>query len=368
MRKALPDKMALHLDEDSETATEAWKLVPQPDSDNSTGGDDPSPCSSPPPLNKSVSFKPFATSRAQKRAMAEKLARERTAATARALFESEDSPTGLASNMEDRHTEEAQGDKVPGLTDLKSLIDTKKQKAMANNKPKIAERVEELYQRSLHDSRLTVLLESSLSSDATPEQHIELQRYIDGTRTTTGIPRDATIKSSIATSRNNTMRDTEAQPSGAPIVAITEATTETQPSDSSTPDPLTAFCVTELWPRYCRLPPRRGTPVKFEAVTATTVNDRGQSMPCHEAPKTWVERARTELSYLLPVARADSSALIQKLIAMPGYKSQDLHALLAEEVVWVAHHGRYKQRQTRGEICLLLECVGVERKGTLWMS
>lgn len=368
MKEALPDKMALHLDEDSETATEAWKHVPQLDPDDSTGDDELSPCSSPPPLNKSVSFKPFATSRAQKRAMAEKLSREKKAATALALVESEDSLTGLASNIEDRHTEEAQNDKVSGLTDLKSLIDAKKQKALANNKPKIAERVEELYQRSLHDSRLTALLESSLRSDANPKQQIELQKYIDGTRTTAGVPRDAAPKSSIAKEQNNTMRDTQPPSNGTPAEATTVATAETQPADSSTPDPLTAFCVTELWPRYCRLPPGRGTPVEFEAATATTVNDRGQSMPCHEAPETWVERALTELSHVLPVARADRSALIQRLMAEPGYKCQDVHALLAEEVVWVVHHGPYKQRQTRGEICLLLECVGIETKGTLWMS
>jgi hypothetical protein len=183
--------MTTHVEDDSETATEAWKGVPPLDSDDNVCDNKSSSCSSPPPVNKSVSFKPFATSRAQKRAIAEKASRETPTAATRTTSESEDRQTGSTGGQaEDKLAEEARSNNTLGSMDLKSLIDAAKQKALAKNKPKKAERVAELYERSLNDERLTVLLETALRTNATLEQQHELQRYIDGTKTTPGVPLD----------------------------------------------------------------------------------------------------------------------------------------------------------------------------------
>jgi hypothetical protein len=50
------------------------------------------------------------------------------------------------------------------------------------------------------------------------------------------------------------------------------------------------------------------------------------------------------------VAKVDRSAWVQKLLASAGYGSQDVHALLAEEIRWATHHAPYKKREVRREI------------------
>ena len=355
--------MAIYVEDDSETATEAGKRVPPLDSDKSTGDNKSSPYSSPPPVNKNFSFKPFIMSRAQKRAIAEKANRETSIAIAKTTSESEDRRTDGADRPKDR-TDETRSDAISHSMELKSLIDAAKQQALAKKKPKKADRVEELYQQSLNDKRLTVLLETALRTNATPEQQQELQRYIDGTKTTTGISRDTTPKDAMSIPMSTNMSETESQPSIVPMENMT--TTATPPEEPITPETLTTFCATQLWPRYCRLPPGPNTSVEFKAITSSTINDRGQSVPKHPAPLVWLEEVVTELSYLLEVARVDESAWIQMLMTKPGYGGQDVHVLLAEEVRWATHHGPSRKREERMEIGVLLECVGIESKGSFW--
>jgi hypothetical protein len=170
LQQPLFQNMTTHVEDDSETATEAWKGVPPLGSDDNTCDNKSSPCSSPPPVNKSVSFKPFATSRAQKRAIAEKASRETSTAATRTTSGSEDRQTASTGGQaEDKLAEEARSNNSLDSMDLKSLIDAAKQKALAKNKPKKAERVAELYERSLDDERLTVLLETALRTNATLE-------------------------------------------------------------------------------------------------------------------------------------------------------------------------------------------------------
>jgi hypothetical protein len=145
LQQPLFQNMTTHVEDDSETATEAWKGVPPLGSDDNTCDNKSSPCSSPPPVNKSVSFKPFASG-------------------------SEDRQTASTGGQaEDKLAEEARSNNSLDSMDLKSLIDAAKQKALAKNKPKKAERVAELYERSLDDERLTVLLETALRTNATLE-------------------------------------------------------------------------------------------------------------------------------------------------------------------------------------------------------
>lgn len=356
--------MALQIEDDSEPTTGEWKSGPRLDSGDYICGDRLSPCSSPPPAKKGVSFKPFTMSRAQKRAIAEKSSRERSIANARAMSESDNRRTTRIVQVETRVAEEVGSDNVPGSTDLKSLIEAAKQKALANNKPKKADRVAELYQRSLNDERLTVLLKTALRTNATPEQQLELQRYIDGTKTMTDMSRDTTPKDSTITTSSTTISQTEAQTSIVPTQATT--TTTTPPTEPSTPNLIATFCATQLWPRYCLLPPAPNTSPEFKAMTSSTIDEYSQSTPNYQVPLAWLEEVFTELSQLLQVARADRSAWIQKLMARPGYRGQDVHALLAEEVWWATHHGPYKQRKARREIGVLLECVGMEGKGSFW--
>lgn len=359
----LLDDMAICVEDDSETAIEAGRRVPPLDSDDYTDDDKSSPCSSPPPVNKNVSFKPFAMSRAQKRAIAGKASRGKSTTVAMAMSESEDRQTFNAGHVQLR-AEEARSHMIPRSMELKSLIEAAKQKALAKNKPKKAERVEELYQRSLNDERLTVLLETALRTNATPEQQKELQQYIDGTKMTTGDARDTTPKGTMVTQTSTTMSETETQAS---IVSTAMMTTiATQPEEPITPETLTTFCATHLWPRYCRLPPGPNTSVEFKAITSSTINDHGHNVPKHPAPLVWLEEVVTELSYLLEVARADESAWIQMLMTEPGYGGQDVHVLLAEEVRWATHQNMSRGREARMEIGVLLECVGIESKGAFW--
>lgn len=359
----LLEDMAIRVEDDSETVTEAGRSVPSLDSDNYTGDDKSSPCSSPPPVNKNVSFKPFAMSRAQKRVIAGTASRGKSTPVARAMSESEDRRTDGAGCIENE-PKETRSDTIPGSMELKYLIEAAKQKALAKNKPKKAERVAELYQQSLSDERLTVLLETALRTNATPEQQQELQQYIDGTKMTTGDARDTTPKGTMATQTSTTMSETETQAS----IVSTEmkTTTATQPEEHITPETLTTFCATKLWPRYCRLPPGPDTSVEFKAITSSTINDHGQSVPKHPAPLVWLEEVITELSYLLEVARVDESAWIQMLMTEPGYGGQDVHVLLAEEVRWATHQSMSGGREARMEIGVLLECVGIESKGSFW--
>jgi hypothetical protein len=365
--------MALHAEDDSETATEAWKRVPPLDFDDNTCDEKSSPRSSPPPANKNVSFKPFARSKAQKRAIAEKARGERLTAVTNATSESEDRQTTRVHQVEKSVTEEARNTNTSGSMDLKSLIDAAKQKALASNKPKKADRVEELYQRSLEDQRLTVLLETALRTNATPEQQHELQQYIDGTKTTPGTSRDTTPKdvtiitaktTATAKTAKTAMNVSEAQASNALTEEMT--TTITQSTEPITPDQLATFCATQLWPRYCRLSPAPNTTISFKTFTSSTINDRGQSVPKYPAPLLWLEQVIKELSFLLDMARVDRCAWIKELIAQPGYQSQDVHALLAEEVRWATHHSPYKKMEVRSQLGVLLECVGIERKGSFW--
>ena len=362
--EALFDDMTLPIEDDSETATEGWKSVPPSGSDDHVRGDRLTPSSSPPPMKEGVSFKPFTMSRAQKRAIAEKASRERSAAKARTMSETDNRQTTRVGQVEKRVAEKLGSDKTPDSTDLKSLIDAAKQKALANNKPKKADRVAELYQRSLNDKRLTVLLGAALRSNATPEQQHELQKYVDGTKTTTNMSQNTAPKDSTITPLSTTTSETKAQTSIAPTQATT--TTTTSPKESSTPALVATFCATQLWPRYCRLPPAPNTSLEFKDMTSSTINEDGQSTPKYQVPLAWLEEVFAELSRLLQVARVDRSGWLQKLMARPGYRGQDVHDLLAEEVRWAMHHGPYKQREARKEIGVLLECVGIERKGTFW--
>ena len=360
--EVVSDEMAFLIEDDSETPTDAWKRVTPLDSDDYSCDDKSSPGSSPPPANKNISFKPFTVSRAQKRAAAERLSRERLTDVERTKSASEDSATKTVSHAEERIAEEAHA----GSTDLKSLIDTAKQKALANNRPKKANRVAELYKRSLNDQRLTLLLETALRTNATPEQQSELQRYIDGTKPTMVTTRDTTPKDATHTRSSTNVDDAEAQMKYTPDEATNMTTT--QPTDPSAPELLATFCATQLWPRYCRLPPGPNTSVEFKAITSTTINSSGQNVPDHPVPKVWLEEVSTELSHLLQVERADRMVWIQKLMERPGHRGQDVHALLAEEVMWAIHHGPFKQREARGEIGVLLECVGIETKGFFWFK
>lgn len=368
LEEIILDDMAMQVEDDSETATEAGKRVPPLDSDDYTGDDKSSPCSSPPPVNKNVSFKPFAMSRAQKRAIAENANRVTSTGITRTTSESEGRQTDGAGHI--KNVEEARSDTIPGSMDLKRLIDAAKQKALAKNKPKKAERVEELYQRSLNDKRLTVLLETALRTNATQKQQNELQQYIDVTKTTPVIIRDTTPRDVMPTQTSTTMSETEAQPSIVPSDMTTTITAQseelTTPDQPIAPEQLTTFCATQLWPRYCRLSPGPNTSLEFKAITSSTINDRGQIVPKHPAPLVWLEEVVTELSYLLEVARVGNSVWIQKLMTSPGYGGQDVHVLLAEEVKWAAHHGPYRDREARMEIGVLLECVGIESKGPFW--
>ena len=162
------------------------------------------------------------------------------------------------------------------------------------------------------------------------------------------------------------MNVSEAQASNALTEEMT--TTITQPTEPITPDQLATFCATQLWQRYCRLPPGPNTSVDFKAFTSSTISDHGQSVPRYPAPRLWLDEVTTELSFLLDLSRVDRGAWIKELMAKPGYGGQDVHALLAEEVRWATHTAPYKKGEARREIGVLLECVGIESKGAFWYS
>lgn len=264
----------------------------------------------------------------------------------------------------DAEEEEARGDKLSDPSDLKSLIEEAKQKASASKKPKKAARIEELYQQSLSDERLKSLLEIALRTNATPGEQRELQEYVNGTKATGRVisqdstPRDNSSTESAIASSNTAPSNSESDTGN--------SMKNTKIADLNPQELLGPFITSQLWPRYCRLPPGVSTSGQLEALTATKVDDRGQSRPCQPAPEDWLQEVLLQLSYLLRVARANRKALIQKAMASPGHLSQDPHVFLAEEVVWVANDGPCQGRQKRHKIGLLLECVGIERKGTFW--
>lgn len=262
--------------------------------------------------------------------------------------------------------ENARGDKLSGPSDLRSLIEEAKQKAIASKKPKKARRIEELYQQSLSDQRLSSLLEIALRTNATPEEQRELQEYVSGTKATAriipqdGTPKDDSSTESVIASFNTAPSNPESD-SG-------DSMKNTKIADLSPHDLLTPFCTSHLWPRYCRLPSGPNTSAQLEALTAIKVDGHGQSTPCHPIPEDWLQEILLQLSYLLRVARANRKVLIEKAMALPGHLGQDSHVLLAEEVLWVTHNGPCKEQQKRHKIGLLLECVGIERKGTSWQG
>lgn len=268
-------------------------------------------------------------------------------------------------------------------TDLRALIDKAKKKSYAVNKPDKAEEVEMLYQQSLSDARLTALLEVSLQNKASPAENTELRKYVLEAKS-----KHRSKSASHPTEKKQTAQVTEIQCDEAHkagsirrssvqppkamadtfflrTVAATSAQRQTAtPQVDEIPTLLATFCASTLWPRYCLLPPGTRSSPGFEALTTMKVNDRGERIPVHQAPEPWLEEAQTELSRLLEQGRADRKPLILKTMKTPGYKGQDAHALLAEEVVWAAHKGPFKGKQERKEIGLLLECYGVAKKGT----
>jgi hypothetical protein len=129
---------------------------------------------------------------------------------------------------------------------------------------------------------------------------------------------------------------------------------------------LTEFCTTVLWHRYCTLPASDTTP-EFKALTSNSVDDRGVRSPTYKIPDSFLERAMRELNRLFEVCRPDRRLLILRVINWPGYEGQDVHALLSEEVLWVrGPGGRWGKKESLGEIGLLLECVGIKNKGSIW--
>jgi hypothetical protein len=130
---------------------------------------------------------------------------------------------------------------------------------------------------------------------------------------------------------------------------------------------LADFCAKPLWHRYCMTPPASNATPEFRALTSNRNDDRGLSVPTHEAPGSFRERALRELNRLFGVCRPDRRLLIMRVIHWPDYLGQDVHALLAEEVMWVrGPYGPWSKVLSLGEVGLLLECVGIEDKGSIW--
>jgi hypothetical protein len=355
--EALEDDMSMHAENSPETATTTCNHAALSDSDDLSGDEGSSPYSSPPPALRTVSFKPFTISRAQRRAIAEKLSRGQPTAIVKPTSESEGKPKNSANSSLDAVANRPPSNKVAGSTDTKRLINIAKQKA-----PKKADRIEELYQRSLYDTKLEAVLRAALGAKATPEGLNELQRYVNETKMRTDLARHTTPQSNVHTRTTTIRADTAAQAKN----QITEAADVVQTTKAGQQDPLATFITSELWPRYCRLPPGRNTAGAFEAMTSITIGDRGQSAPSHSIPDSWLQEVLMQLSQFLQVAREEQRAWIQKVMVTPGYRGQDVHVLLVEEIMWAAHQGPYKNRQKRGDIDLLLECVGIERKGATW--
>jgi hypothetical protein len=476
MQELSSDSMALNRNSSDEPTKS--KYAPPLDSDSHEDYNPSSPSSSPPPVIRNTSFKLFAASHAQRRAITEKSSTAALTNTAKPV--NADKSTRIPSSNTYVTAKDAPRDKVAGLTDLRSLIDDAKQKALACNEPEKSNQVEQLYRQSLSDKRLTALLEAVLHPDATrqqhrelkkyikdkkreiekladeeaaklaefnrsldyrsqraldtnnprkteqtqqlyewsrsddrlrgllkavlastatPEQARELHRYVDKTKVVvTGTSLDtmpnkiakaepSTARTAIEPQAHNKMPEASrrarprfksqadnkiseastiqtAEPLFKPQAdnKIAEAIAVALPAKPITRDQLLDFCTLQLWPRYCRLPPGRNTTAAFEALTSIQINDRGQILPSHPVPDPWLQEVGTQLSRLLQVARPDKRAWIEHAIPSPGFQGQDVHVLFAEELRWSMHHGPLKRR----EIGLLLECVGIERKGSSW--
>lgn len=129
---------------------------------------------------------------------------------------------------------------------------------------------------------------------------------------------------------------------------------------------LADFCTKVLWHRYCITPASDATP-EFKALTSTSVNDYGVRSPTHPVPGSSLERLMRELNRLFEDCRPDRRLLILRSIARPGYQGQDVHTLLGEEVMWLrGPGGKMSKEASLGEIGLLLECVGIKDKGSIW--
>lgn len=295
---------------------------------------------------------------------------------------------GTGDNITQSATDSSPLEEVDNATFLRALVDKAKEHALAADKHRRAEEMETvyqqaLYQQSLGNAHLTSLLETNLRRTANPQETDEFYKYIrdarkqrrsDSTRSTeswtaqatpvTDAQRERAAKQRPSTRKDSTMTCTDMLPPTVPQARRETATPQLDPIDI--PTLLAIFCVSTLWPRYCLLMPGRGTMPEFESLTTTQVNDRGERSPAHPAPESWLSEAQAQLTRLLEHARPDKKVLIPRVMEKPGYKGQDVHVLLAEEVKWAIHQGPFKGRQERYEIGLLIECVGIERKGTFW--
>ncbi|KAM0714349.1 hypothetical protein Q7P37_010136 [Cladosporium fusiforme] len=74
--------------------------------------------------------------------------------------------------------EKINNNKVYNALKLKEVVEEAKKRAHDANKPSLAAAVEEIYQQSLSDQRLTTLLESILLQTASKEQTAEFQGYV----------------------------------------------------------------------------------------------------------------------------------------------------------------------------------------------
>ena len=129
---------------------------------------------------------------------------------------------------------------------------------------------------------------------------------------------------------------------------------------------LVEFCTKVMWHRYCITPASDTTP-EFKALTSNSVDDRGVRGPTHPIPASFLERLMHELNRLLEECREDRRMLILRSIQWPGNLGQNVHTLLSEEVLWMrGPEGEWTKQDSLDKIGLLLECVGIMNKGSMW--
>jgi hypothetical protein len=127
------------------------------------------------------------------------------------------------------------------------------------------------------------------------------------------------------------------------------------------------FCTKEIWRRYCNLPASSNATPEFKDLTSNSVDDRGVRAPTHPIPASFLERLVCEMNRMFEECRPDRCMLILRVIRWPGHKGQDVHALLSEVVVWLrGPDSPWSKQESLGEIGLLLECVGILNKGSMW--
>jgi hypothetical protein len=127
------------------------------------------------------------------------------------------------------------------------------------------------------------------------------------------------------------------------------------------------FCTKEIWRRYCNLPAGSNATPEFKDLTSNSVDDRGVRAPTHPIPASFLERLVQEMNRMFEECRPDRCMLILRVIRWPGHKGQNVHALLSEEVVWLrGPDSPWSKQESLGEIGLLLECVGILNKGSMW--